>query len=49
MDDELKWNELERNLSYYGYGSAEMFPINMLGASKMFVGIARSLKRLLRI
>jgi len=49
VDDELKWNELEGKLSYYGYSSAEMFLINMLGASKMFVGMARSLKRLLRI
>lgn len=49
VDDELKWNELEGKLSYYGYSSAEMFLINMLGGSRMFVGMARSLKRLLRI
>jgi abequosyltransferase len=49
VDDELKWNELEKSLSYYGYSSAEMLLINMLGASKIFVRMARSLKRLLRV
>ena len=49
VDDELKWNELEKSLSYYGYSSWEMFFINRLGASQIFVGMARSLKRLLRI
>lgn len=49
VDNELKWNEIEKYLSYYGYGSFELFLINMLGASKMFVKMARSLKRLLRI
>ena len=49
VDDDIQWNELEKILSYYGYSSVEMFLINMLGASKVFVRMARALKRLLRI
>lgn len=47
--DELKWHQLETTLSYFGYSSAAMFLINMLGASQRFVRMARSLKRFLRI
>ena len=49
VDDELKWNEIEKSLSYYGYSSAEMCLINTLGASKIFVRMARSLKKFLRV
>jgi abequosyltransferase len=49
INDESKWGEMEKKLSYFGYSSGEMILINLLGASNMFIRIARSLKRVLRV
>jgi len=46
--DDRKWKELENTLSSYGYGSRELFLINMLGSSKLLVGSLRSIKRILQ-
>lgn len=48
VDDDRKWKELENTLSNYGYGSGELFLINVLGSSKLLVGSLRSIKRLLQ-
>ena len=49
IDDEREWSSLQQSLSYYDYSPAEMLMINVLGASKPLVAVARSLKRLLRV